>query len=340
MKRSRLTILLVAVTCAVVVVWFALIRVEKKEKAEASSSASSLPASTSRLPATTSPMAGASQRPVAAISPRPKSQEQARAEGVKIVEGIYSAPISFYGKVVDQFGNPVAGAKVDYSVVDKFWEKGSSYHGQSDGNGYFSITGIHGAGMTVGVTKDGYDNIDGKSDRGYGLGEKLPTQDNPEILVLRKKAKAEPLYAIDRDIIVPKDGTPVEVDLKSGNPVASGQGDIKIECWASEESKDAKGHYEWHCRLSVPEGGLLKRTDPELNFNAPESGYEPSVDITMSQTAERWQPANDDQYWVKLHDGTYGRMRFRITTGGGHFASITSFVNQNPGSRNLESASP
>jgi len=262
---------------------------------------------------------------------------------VEVVRSIYSVPIAFYGKAQDQYGEPVVGAKVQYSALDKLWEPGTKYDDLTDGSGYFSIAGIRGAALSVRVSKEGYDRIYNLSDGAFSFGapydpqrdRPTPTKDKPTIFVLRKKTPAEPLIAIDREVPVPKNGTPVEVSLGTGKAVAAGQGDLKIECWTSDQTKDAEGRYEWHCRLSVPGGGLVERTEPELNFEAPEHGYEPSIDVRMPQTAERWKEDHDEQYWAKLRDGSYARMRLRMTTGGGHFASITAFLNVS-GSRNLE----
>jgi hypothetical protein len=61
-----------------------------------------------------------------------EEQRKAIAEGVEL---ILSTPITFYGKVVDQHGDPVADADVGYSALDRFMEPGSSYKGRSDETG-------------------------------------------------------------------------------------------------------------------------------------------------------------------------------------------------------------
>jgi hypothetical protein len=271
----------------------------------------------------------------------PESEE--RRIAVKTVEAVYAAPIAFYGKVQDQYGESIPAARVEYSAVDKFWEAGTKYTGVSDQNGAFSLTGIKGAALSVAVWKTGYDAIHGQSNGAFSFGmpydsrrdRPTPTKEHPALFVLRKKAPADPLITVDRDVLVPKDGTPVEVSLKTGKVVGLGNGDIKIECWTSAGGLPRGTHYDWRCSVSVPAGGLLPRTDKNLQFEAPADGYEPTVEFAMSAAADRWRPDHDAEYWVKLRDATYGRMRFRITTAGHHFATITSYVNPS-GSRNLE----
>ncbi|MGC3989102.1 MAG: hypothetical protein QM796_05340 [Chthoniobacteraceae bacterium] len=226
----------------------------------------------------------------------------------------------------DQFGRPIEGAQIKYSAIDKFWESGSHYEGNSDVNGCFSITDIKGAGLTVGVMKVGYDNIDGKSDGSFGYGmppdstrQAPPTKNNPAIFILRKKAEAEPMIAIESNIPIPKDGTPIEISLKTGWRVASGKGDLIIECWTNDQTKDKKRHYEWHCRFSVPGGGIVER-GAELEQQAPIEGYRAYVEIHMEQNSQSWRPSFGGDYFLKLGSGSYARARLEMIAGGDHLS--------------------
>lgn len=166
-------------------------------------------------------------------------------------------------------------------------------------------------------------------------GNRPPSKDKPAIFTLRKKTEADPLIVVDRNVIVAKDGTPVEVSLQTGKPVPVGRGDLKIECWANDQNKDAKRHYDWSFRLSVPGGGLIERRNTDFDFEAPTDGYQAVEEFRMTRLADGWRDNFDKEYFVKLANNSYARLRFRITTGGDHFASITSYLNPS-GSRNLE----
>ena len=348
MKRNHLVVLAVALACLIAGLLFLLLRGERKEKPggmEAATSISASPAfNTPGLPATASP-AATSQRSVAAISPRAKSKKEARAEAVKIVQGIFNAPIAFYGKVVDQFGHPVAGASVQYDVVDKFWAQGSKYQGTSDATGAFSITNIGRAGMVVGVMKDGYDAINGKSSQsfGYGMGpdeyrQKPPTQDNPAVFVLRKKAKAEPLIVVSsRQYDVNRNGTATAINLETAGTGAGGSDILQVSLLTHDEAKDARGHYDWTFGISVPGGGLVERKD-ETQFAAPEEGYVPQdqVQVNINDPSQRWSSALDRQYFVKLADGRYARVSVTAYVGRRTFVVLESYLNPNSASRNLE----
>jgi hypothetical protein len=98
--------------------------------------------------------------------------------------------------------------------------------------------------------------------------------------------------------------------------------------------RDAERHYNWHCRVSVRDGGLIKRNG-QFDFEAPKTGYKSSDEIVMSQTAERWQPQGERQYFVRLHDGRYARVHLKMVAQGDHFFRLESYLNPS-GSPNLE----
>ena len=255
-----------------------------------------------------------------------------------------SAPINFWGKVVDEEGTPIPNASIVYAAMDKPLEQlvrdqGTQFAGKSDGNGLFSLTGIKGAGLNVEVSKEGYYRIEQSSRLlGYGIPNehKPPAPNTPAVFVLRKMGETEPLTKFSSGgIRVPKDGQPVEVSLTQGRVVPSGQGDIQVEVWTQDQQKDAQRRYPWKCRISVPGGGLVERND-NFAFMAPAEGYELAAEISMDQAAERWQKSFGGQYFAKLKDGTFARFTFNLTTGGNHFFMVESLLNPTPGSRNLE----
>jgi len=257
-------------------------------------------------------------------------------------------PISFWGKVVDERGNPVATAEVKFGANDNPnpMGKGSDHRTTTDANGSFSITGIRGVTLYVEVSKEGYyraREVEGKRgsfDSFRYAGPRAtdepapPSSESPAIFVLRKKGDAAELIRVtERPVKVPKNGAPVEIALESGQAVPAGQGDLRIECWTEDQKKDAQGNYPWRCRVSVPGGGLVKR-EGEYDFEAPADGYQPHDDIAPPE--ERWSAKAERQYFVKMADGHFARVNVRMRTGGEHFAVIESYFNPKPGSRNLE----
>jgi hypothetical protein len=259
------------------------------------------------------------------------------AARLKTVLAVFSTPISFYGKVVDQNGEPVPGAKVYYGAADKYFGNSSKYSGISDANGLFSITGIRGAGLFVGVAKEGYAGTKRSGDSfGYGIprGSAPPTAENPAIFVLRKKAEGEPLIVLKhRSYEIPKNGVPVEIGLSSGKKVRAGEGNVRVESWVDDKDPSRR-QFNWKCRISVPDGGLLERKDDSL-FEAPADGYQPQDEMGESARDERWSGSRSKDYFVKTGSG-YGLVRFEMLADRRNNAFVIEAYLNPSGSRNVE----
>lgn len=268
-------------------------------------------------------------------------QKEKRQKVVNQVEAMLNTPISFYGKVVDQNNVPVPGALVAYSLLDKFDASGTNARKSADDLGYFEISGVKGAVLGVNVSKEGYYQIHNVSNQrfAYGTGpdgysKKPPTKDKPAIFVLQKMGKTEPLIYIDsRTFRVPRNGSPITVDLTTGQ--ISNNGQLKVEAWTNDQSPDEQNHYDWMCRLSVPGGGLADKIG-EFDFEAPTEGYQQFKEISMPQATDRWQPQAERQYFIRLADNRFARIRFKMIAQGDHFFRMESYLNPRPDSRNLE----
>jgi hypothetical protein len=274
--------------------------------------------------------------------PGHKLSDQDKTNIAKIVQ-VFSAPIDFWGKVIDQHGNPVAGAAVHYSAADKYFKDGSKYEGTSDGQGLFSISNIKGAGLFVDVAKSGYyGSAKSGGSFGYGMpsGAAPPSKQKPAIFVLQKMGETEPLIKLEPgSVLVPKDGIPYKLSLRRERArLSSSQssGDLQIELWSAYQPPPPYGgSYDWRCRISVPGGGLVERVG-NFNFEAPVENYVQAFEFKMPATTERWQPSLKKEFFLRLADGCYARVKLDIITGGDHFIDIESYLNPTPGHRNLE----
>lgn len=280
----------------------------------------------------TAPYAAQSTPPVATTLRDQPTQKD-------VVINAYQTPISFWGKVIDEKGNPVSDAEVGFMAIDKpMSDRGANYKSKSDSSGLFSITEIKGAGLYVKVSKDGYHDIQSDYVIGYAIPteQKQPSPSDPSVFILRKMGQAEPLKTYSSNgILVAKTGQPVAISLMQERVVPIEQGDLKIEVWTEDQQKDVEGRYPWKCRISAPGGGLVETKD-DFSFLAPIEGYKPVVEVNMDPNSSRWRKDFEDQYFVKLKDGHFARVNLRITTGGRHFFSFTSYLNPISGSRNLE----
>jgi len=286
----------------------------------------------------------ATPKDMTSTSPNLPSEDQDRNEVLEQIESAFKAPIAFYGRVIDNHGDPVSHATIGYTATDKFLASGSNYQGQADDSGFFEISGIQGASLSVGVRKGGYYFVD-ETDRSspsssatfaYGMGadsyrRPAPTKENPAIFVLHKMGETEELLHVRASARIQKDGTPVTIELTTGR--ASPNGHLRIEAWTETPQQGRK--FSWRCRISVSGGGLVERQG-NFDFVAPENGYEQSKEIGMSHDVEGWDSQQEHEYFVRLQDGRYSRINFRMIAGGNHYFVMESYLNPEPGNRNLE----
>lgn len=250
----------------------------------------------------------------------------------------WQRPIEFYGKVVGENTNPVAGANVTFKWAETPSKDGNkTANTESDANGLFSLRGQRGPSLEIWVSKKGYyASQRGQKGVSYLHGDFSPDPLNPVIFLLRKKGKGEPLVGLNRSYRIPRDGTPVSINLTTGATATSESGDFVVRCWTQDAGKRSGEKYDWRCVVSIPGGGAVTNNE-EFAFQALENGYTPSLEIAMPADRPDWQDDVDLKFYYRLADGHYGRMTFSMIAGGHHFCMIDSVLNPT-GSRNLEPA--
>lgn len=289
---------------------------------------------------------GDSSPPVGVRAPDPESEKRHLGN----LAPLFLRPFSFYGKVVDERGNPVGGANVRYSIHNNPSpaKSGTRSELETDTNGEFTIR-HHGLSIYIEVSKQGYYRVPKTNgnlashggfqnhDRISNDEVSMPTKESPATFLLHKAGATEPLIHFRKSIAVQKDGAPAEIDLSTGKVEIAGKGDLRIEVWTLNQGMNPNKAqpYDWECRISIPRGGLVERTD-QFAFEAPEEGYMPSFDTGMRKNAERWKKGFEREFFVKLADGRFARFSIMLTTGGDHFVVLESYLNPTPGSRNLE----
>lgn len=255
---------------------------------------------------------------------------------------LWQAPIEFYGKVVDENSNAVAGAQVTFHWTEIPTELGNrTSTTSSDAGGLFSLHGQRGPDLIVTVSKEGY-YVPHRGQWGfhYALSSDIfsPDPQNPVVFKLHKKGNGESLITSSFPVGVGAiaqlhhDGTPVELDLFKGAEVPAGGGQLKLEFWRAITNRNAN-IFDWKCQLTVPGGGLVETLE-EFAFLAPESGYQPSIVIDMPATNQVWQGEIRSKYYMQLPDGKCGRIDFYFSPFNGVF-TVQSAINPT-GSRNLE----
>ena len=271
---------------------------------------------------------------------------------------VFKTPIEFYGKVVDQHGDPVVGAAVMLLPFDNMGESSrSKMMLRSDEQGGFSVKGLTGLAMGVQVTKDGYMTLPdlGLEKRAssrrieYGLdgtgGKRFKNPSRPTLFTLIKIGPLEPMaYTEQKRWGLLVDGTPRKIALDSNDGIGPHQIEFRfMSDWGKlpADNEINSKRYDWSFEARIPGGGFLINAS-EYNFEAPPDGYQESIKIAYPSTMDpaQWKRSEFGRYFVRFPDGSYGRLRFSIdgaSDSNDGALSMTSWLNLTPGSRNLAS---
>jgi hypothetical protein len=260
--------------------------------------------------------------------------------------GRYDAPITFYGLVLDQRGNPIPDAVIAYQAHNSPTSTGAKNELRSAEDGRFSIVGERGLSLYVSVSKIGYRPFQdeasrSKTARSFGFGVNLgggthkPDQAKPEIFELQKIGKLEPLVVLpERDFRIPSDGTVRSFSL---HPDRANEYMVQFLCMSEASKAELNQPYNWRCELTVQGGGVFEAKGMD-GFEAPEDGYR-SIDIvtmTDKMSRSKWKDRFQKYYFIKFDDGVFARLSVRMYAGKNPSIVVQSWLNPKPGSRNLE----
>jgi hypothetical protein len=253
----------------------------------------------------------------------------------------WRAPINFYGRVINESNSPVSAANIHFIWTDLSPTGNSEKLATSDENGFFTLLDATGKNLIVTVSKVGYYSYQPSGAAFNYSGENhnfVADQGNPIVFRLRKRGEGAALVHYDKSFRLPRDGTPVLIDLATANVTTSGQNTLQVEGWTQDSQKKEGWKYDWKCRVSVPGGGL-QIYDEQFPFLAPESNYIPEDVIDMPVTnGVPWSYIVHRNFYVHTADGKFGRMIFTMVAGGDNFCELNLYFNPT-GSRNLESES-
>jgi hypothetical protein len=257
----------------------------------------------------------------------------ARIEAVIAIENAKS--LDFYGKVIDQFGNPVVGVNVDAGVglyVSFTRSGGKNYITETDTTGRFSFVGIHGAGVGFTLKKEGY-SYNQRLSSSSRPKDYVPDSSRPVIFTMWKLKGAEPMVHTSIQAGLACDGTPRSFDVLTGR---RDTGDLIATLTRTPVNIDRGKPFDWTLTLGIAGGGLIEIADP-YPYKAPAGGYQSSIAINMPADAKDWNSSVVRSYYI--YDGrNYGRVTIDIMADyqppPTHF-EIDSYVNPS-GSRNLE----
>lgn len=275
----------------------------------------------------------------------------------KAIDSI-TGPIEFYGRVVDQFGEPVAGAEVVYSVnsAPGFGGPGR-YTATTDDDGRFAVSGVRGIKILIlEAKKPGYAiNALGR----FRMHSKNPaelvstyTPDNPYVIHAWKLPKAADVWSASHSKVklIP-DGRPYSVTFADRRAsIEEGRSD-KAHLWISMTAEPDEKLYRqgnWSIVIEAVDGGV-QPTEDVLMYEAPEAGYSRRWERSYSMGEADYESVirRQEFYFVAHNKGVYGRLimdiypftyrsRTQLDKGIANDSSIYLNYTVNPhGSRNL-----
>lgn len=277
-------------------------------------------------------------------------------------------PIAFYGKVVDQFNEPVQGIRVVLTTLSWFDPsgKGEDWDQQEDDHTLITDTGGRidfrgGKGTSISVElqpKAGYlygeypfSHLGIKRDFNYSFN---PAWDHPTNSPIHQADPARPVifrvWKIQGGETVVKwgpgkavrqDGTFVAVDLleREFRSEESPMADFRVALNA-EIPAGARADYKcrWSVQIEAINGGLVL-TDDEYMYLAPDAGYQPAIALTFDPADADWERTKTFKFYLRSDGGKHcarvvltAGPRPDLDTGLISFSSVINLT----GSRNLE----
>jgi len=262
---------------------------------------------------TNAPPANAATR----VDPSPPSGGKTERER-EVLSTYNDVPIDFYGKLEDQFGNPVAGAEIKGSIrVISGDRQGTDWlTTTSDPEGLFEF---HGRGQDISTmpSKKGYALASLNGGGNYSLlapeQERLhPDPNNPVVVKMWKLQGAEYLLSIDQHYNIHYTTQPISFDLLAGSVVPRG-GDIRLTVKRSQGLMSGRSPLDWSLQVEAIEGGLMDTEGQErITYVAPKTGYAPSTNFIFSTNPPyKWFGGFDQMFFVRSRNGqVYSKLRF------------------------------
>jgi hypothetical protein len=198
----------------------------------------------------------------------------------------WRTPIEFFGKVVDELDQPVAGASIEVAWSGTTEKYGGDGVGKrtltSNAAGLFSITGVEGKGMTVRVSKDGY-HVPSESNMQWfeyaGFWEPTfiePDRNKPVVFHLVKRPVAEPTYRIGSRIFLEPPVLETHLDLLNPTVQSTAPADLYVRITRPLGASYEKP-FDWSVAIEGRNGAEIVETTDEFMLQAPADGYQPKL---------------------------------------------------------------
>jgi len=260
-------------------------------------------------------------------------------------ENMLETPLSFWGRVVDENGEPVPSATITVYAFDRlldpfvfpYFARTTKPTLEVSRQGRFQIRRLPAAGLFLVASASGY--VAGEqASRLYfpddpALAES-GDRDAPVLFELRRRRSNEILQPVHSGArLLPAGGAPLAVNVRGFDPLTpeTTNGDVVVRCMRPRVD-ERQAPFNWDCTLTVPGGGVQPL---RLEFDqAPTEGNEHSFRLTMDRLDPEWQPRGARDLVLRFADGTVGRYRFTVRLEGRDYVAFDGAWNPS-GSRAL-----
>jgi hypothetical protein len=253
----------------------------------------------------------------------------------------WKRPIDFWGKVIDEQDQPVAGAEVEFAWNDLSRAGTSKARLRSAEDGSFALTGKRGKGLSVAVRKDGYHQVPGRFSGSYEYAlpheRFIPNPSDPVVFRLQRMRTFVELHSREVVLGLPNDGSELRLGVLEDRLNTNGQIRARIFMGPMNNERRVSA---WRFVITIPGGGFVPIDPTTLPFEAPAEGYVETIEISCNPEDDRL-PMKKADYYVRMGSlPIFGRIYFQVKPSPReHYANsalrLTYAINLS-GSRNLE----
>lgn len=258
---------------------------------------------------------------------------QFRARAEEMIE----TPLSFWGRVIDEDGEPVPSATITVYAFDRlldpftfpYFARTTLPNIEVSRQGRFKIRRLKAAGLLLVASASGY--VAGEeASRLYFPDDPALAEGgeraSPVVFELRRRRSNEVLQPVHSGARLLPAEAPLAVNVRGFDPLTpnADEGDVVIRC-DRPPVDERQPPFTWSCTLAVPGGGVQPLG---LNFDqAPTEGYRESFRLTMDGRKPNWQPRGARDLVVRFPDGTVGRYRFMVRLEGRDYVALDGVWN-------------
>lgn len=248
----------------------------------------------------------------------------------------WKMPIEFYGKVVDEYEQPIVGASavLTWTISQETpWKSILTDH-----EGRFQIANVLGKILSVRIYHTNY--YGGMNSYGsYEYADfsqndfHTPDSNNPVIFRLKKKGPREPMYRWDYCSDIQTNGRPIWFDVARRRVGETGDFGVAYKRQAPERGPDTDFTVTF---IAAPGAGLLL-SEEEFMFEAPIEGYRNLYSFEEKGLEPGSKNLIKSTYYLRTTKGHYAKVNAEVAQYNSPGGQVNLSIYHNPsGSRNLE----